>query len=352
MNFAARGATHNPPNRFEGLILEPSEDWNPAEDPSPRTQFLKDSTRSIIAYNESPDIGFDASVNPYRGCEHGCAYCYARPFHEYLGFSSGLDFETKIVVKADAPRLLRDELSSPKWRPQVIAMSGVTDCYQPIERRLKLTRGCLEVMAEFRNPVGVITKNLLVTRDADFLKELSRYQAAEVLISLTTLDAELRQALEPRTSPPAARLKAIETLAAAGIPVGVLVAPVIPGLNDHEIPALLKAAAGAGASFAGCVPLRLPYAVAPLFEQWLDRHYPNRKDRVLNQLRAMRGGKLYEGRFGKRMRGEGILADQIRKLFHVARRKHGLAESGPKLSIAAFRLPGGRQAELTLSGAA
>jgi DNA repair photolyase len=344
-----RGAGGNPPNRFERIHLQPDLDWNPEEDPLPRTQFLRDTTSTIIAYNDSPDVGFEASVNPYRGCEHGCIYCYARPFHEYLGFSAGLDFETKIMVKEDAPKLLREELSARKWKPQVIAMSGVTDCYQPVERKLKLTRGCLAVLAEFRNPVAIITKNALVTRDVDLLSELARFQAVGVYVSLTTLDSELRKVMEPRTSPPAARLAAIEALSKAGIPVGVLVAPVIPGLTDHEIPALLEAAANAGARCASHVLLRLPHAVAPLFEQWLAAHFPDKKEKVLNRIRAMRGGKLYESAFGKRMRGEGIFADQVDSLFEVACRKHGLGESLPRLSTTAFRRPLNGQGELALT---
>jgi len=343
---AHRGAAENPPNRFEKIHLERDDDWNPEEDPLPRTQFLKDSSRTIIAYNDSPDIGFEASVNPYRGCEHGCIYCYARPFHEYLGFSSGLDFETKIMVKENAPKLLREELSSPKWKPQVIAISGVTDCYQPVERKLKLTRGCLEVLAEFRNPVGIITKNFLVTRDIDVLSELARHNAVKVHISITTLDAELRKVMEPRTSPPAARLEAVRRLAQAGIPVGILMAPIIPGLTDHEIPSVLKAAAEAGAISAGHVTLRLPHAVAPLFEQWLQTHFPDRKEKVLNRLRTMRGGKLYDSQFGKRMRGEGIFAEQIDQMFDVARRRAGISNNGPELSVAHFRRAGGQQLEM------
>ncbi|HXU77310.1 MAG TPA: PA0069 family radical SAM protein [Methylomirabilota bacterium] len=343
-----RGAGSNPANRFEKIHLEPDLDWNPEEDPLPRTQFLKDRTSTIISRNDSPDVGFEASVNPYRGCEHGCIYCYARPFHEYLGFSSGLDFETKIMVKEDAPQLLREELASRKWKPQVIAMSGVTDCYQPIERRLKLTRGCLEVLRDFRNPVVIITKNLLVTRDIDVLSEMARFQAAAVFISVTTLDTELRKVMEPRTSPPTARLGAISALAKAGIPVGVLVAPVIPGLTDHEIPALVEAAAQAGARTAGYVMLRLPHAVAPLFEQWLGTHFPDRKEKVLNRLRSMRQGKLNESAFGRRMRGEGIFADQVEALFDVACRKHGLGNERVSLSTAAFRKPAGNQMEFSL----
>ena len=346
--ISTRGAAGNPPNRFEQIRLEPDEDWNPEEDPLPRTQFLHDKTSTIISRNDSPDVGFEASVNPYRGCEHGCIYCYARPFHEYLGFSSGLDFETKIMVKLDAPKLLRKELAATKWQPKVIAISGITDCYQPVERRLKLTRGCLEVLAEFRNPVAIITKNLLVTRDVDVLAELAKHQAAIVFISLTTLDTELRKVMEPRTSPPAARLAAINTLTKAGIPVGVLMAPIIPGLTDHEIPMLLDAAAQAGARAAGYVILRLPHAVAPLFEQWLTDHFPDRKDKVLNRIRSMREGKLYEYAFGKRMRGEGIFADQIETLFDVACRKHGINGDLPKLSTASFRRVMKNQPELAL----
>jgi len=343
---AHRGGLGNPANRFEAIQLEPDADWNPAEDPLPRTQFLRDHSASIIAYNNSPDIGFDASVNPYRGCEHGCVYCYARPTHEYLGFSSGLDFETKIMVKENAAQLLRAELSAKKWQPQIIVMSGVTDCYQPVERKLKLTRGCLEVLAEFRNPVAIITKNSLVTRDVDVLAELAKHQAASVCLSITTLDPELRRVMEPRTSPAPARLEAIRQLAAAGIPVSVNVAPIIPGLNDHEIPAILQAAATAGATGAGFTMLRLPHANTELFVQWLETHYPNRKDKVLNQLRTMRDGKLYDAQWGSRMKGEGLFAEQIQQIFDVARRKAGIKNDQPPLSTAAFRRPEGRQLEL------
>lgn len=343
---AHRGALGNPANRFETIQLEPDADWNPEDNPLPRTQFLRDHSASIIAYNNSPDIGFDASVNPYRGCEHGCVYCYARPTHEYLGFSSGLDFETKIMVKENAPQLLRTELSAKKWQPQIIVLSGITDCYQPVERKLKLTRGCLEVLAEFRNPVAIITKNFLVTRDVDVLAELARHRAATVCLSITTLDAELRRVMEPRTSPAPARLEAIRQLAAAGIPVSVNVAPIIPGLNDHEIPAILQAAAAAGATGAGFTMLRLPHANTELFVQWLETHFPNRKDKVLNQLRTMRGGKLYDAQWGSRMKGDGIFAEQIQRIFDVARRKAGIQNNQPPLSTAAFRRPGGAQLNL------
>ena len=344
--FRARGTAENPPNRFEKIALERDADWNDPDEPAPQTQFFKDHSDSIITTNDSPDVGFEASVNPYRGCEHGCIYCYARPFHEYLGFSAGLDFETKIMVKENAPELLRRELSAPKWKPKIIALSGVTDCYQPVERQLKLTRRCLEVLAEFSNPAVIVTKNHLVTRDADVLKELARHDAAAVFVSITTLDGELRKVMEPRTSPPAGRLSAIETLSKAGVPTGVLVAPVIPGLTDHEMPSIINAAVNAGAQFAGHVVLRLPYAVAPLFEQWLARHFPDRKEKVLNRIRAIRGGQLNDPRFESRMTGEGIFAEQIEALFKVACRKAGIEGARPNLSIASFRRPAVRQLEL------
>jgi DNA repair photolyase len=343
---AHRGAPENPPNRFEKIRLEPDADWNPEEDVLPRTQFYKDHSKTVIAHNDSPDIGFESSLNPYRGCEHGCIYCYARPTHEYLGFSAGLDFESKIMVKEDAPELLRQELSSPKWKPQVIVMSGVTDCYQPVERKLKLTRRCLEVLLDFRNPVGVITKNALVTRDIDVLSELAKHQCASVCLSITTLDNELRKVMEPRTSPPQARLAAIRKLAEAKIPVSVNVAPVIPGLTDHEMPAILAAAHEAGATSAGFTVVRLPYANAPLFEKWLQTHFPDRKDKVLNRIKAMRGGKLYDSQWGTRMRGEVIFAEQIAQMFDVAKRKAGFKDRFTDLSTASFRRVGDAQLSL------
>lgn len=265
--------------------------------------------------------------------------CYARPTHEYLGLSAGLDFESRIFAKRDAPTLLRRKLSSKSWEPKTLAMSGVTDPYQPVERRLGITRGCLEVLAEARNPVAIVTKNHLVTRDADLLAELARYDAASVAISLTTLDAELKRALEPRTSPPKRRLAAIERLANAGVPVGVMTAPIIPGINDHEIPELLQAAADAGARFAAYTVVRLPGAVAPLFTEWLERNFPDRKEKVLNRLRSMRGGRLNDPRFGSRMRGEEIFADQIGQLFEIGRRRAGIPEYRAPLSTAHFRRP-------------
>jgi DNA repair photolyase len=343
-----RGSASNPTNRFEKITLERDPDWNPEEDPAPRTQFLRDNSQSIISYNNSPDIPFDAGINPYRGCEHGCSYCYARPTHEYLGFSAGLDFESRIMVKENAPELLRKELSSPKWKPQELAMSGVTDCYQPIEKKLQITRRCLEVLAEFRNPVTIITKNFLVTRDLDLLRELAKYQAVQVNLSINSLDTELARKLEPRASSPKQRLAAIETLSKAGVPVGVLVAPVIPALNDHEIPSVLAAAKAAGAGWAHTEVLRLPLTVAPVFQTWLEQHFPEKKEKVLNRIKAIRGGKLNDPRFGSRMRGEGIFADQISQMFQVARRKVGLAEATPNVSTGAFRRPEGPQLALDI----
>lgn len=344
---STRGTPLQPANRFEVLHCEPDPDAeiDPREARPVATQYLRDLSVGVISTNESPDIPFRHSLNPYRGCEHGCVYCYARPTHEFLGYSAGVDFETRILVKERAPELLREALSKSGWVPDWLALSGVTDPYQPIERRLQITRRCLEVLAEFRQPVGVVTKNQLVTRDLEPLRELARHQAVVVNLSLTTLDPELRRILEPRTSPPAARLAAIRTLADAGIPVGVLVAPVIPAVNDMEIPALLRAAAEAGARFASYVVLRLPYAVKELFADWLGRHFPERREKVLNRLRELRGGALNDPTFGSRMRGEGSGAEQIARLFEVSRRKYQLAERGPELSSAAFRRPGGVQLE-------
>jgi DNA repair photolyase len=347
-----RGARFNPPNRFETthreLELEHVEEDHEYLDSlnRPPTEFLVDRSRNVIAENDSPDVGFEVSVNPYRGCEHGCAYCYARPTHEFLGYSAGLDFETKILVKEDAPELLRKALSSPRWRPRVLALSGVTDPYQPKERRLELTRRCLAVLAEFRQAVSIITKNRLVTRDLDLLGELARHGAAGVFLSITSLDVELVGRLEPRTTRPAGRLAAIAELAAAGIPAGVMIAPVIPGLTEHEIPAILQAAAAAGARFAGCGLVRLPGAVAGLFQDWLERHYPDRKTKVLDRIRAARGGRLNEVRFGKRMSGEGTHAELIARLFRSASRRAGLNQSPWPVSPAAFRRPGLEQLTL------
>lgn len=335
-----RGAADNPPNRFLPLARVPLPDYDPAEDPAPQTQFFHDNTKSILARNDSPDIPFTYSLNPYRGCEHGCIYCYARPTHEYLGFSAGLDFETRVVVKFDAPALLRKQLLAPSWEPQPVAVGSATDCYQPVERRLQLTRKCLEVFAEFRNPVGLVTKNALVARDADVLASLARHDAACAFVSITTLDADLARKMEPRASTPAARLRAVESLRQAGVPVGVMVAPVVPGLTDHEAPAILHAAANAGAVAAYYVVLRLPYGVKDLFADWVRRHFPDREEKVLGRVRDVRKGRLNDPRFGSRMQGEGLWADTFHQLFQVTKKKAGLAGRMPSLSAVHFRRPG------------
>jgi len=332
-----RGTSWNPPNRFERLHLDRSE-WLDPDDPPPETVLLEDATRSILARNDSPDVGFDLGLNPYRGCSHGCSYCYARPTHEYLGMSAGLDFETRIVVKRTAPDLLREALSARRWEPQVIGMSGNTDPYQPVERRLRITRRCLEVLADFRNPVSIITKSYLVTRDIDLLGELAQHRAVTVVLSITSLQNDLQRAMEPRASSPARRLGAIRVLADAGIPVGVNVAPVVPGLTDHELPAILEEAAYAGASFASYIVLRLPHGVKDIFAEWLERHVPERRDKVLNRVRELRGGALYDGRFGVRGRGEGPWADQLRGLYRITRDRLRL-DRPPILSTESFRVP-------------
>ena len=338
--FHARGANHNPPNRFESVFRDPDSEIDISPDDEPRpdlTTYLNDHAKTIITYNDSPDIGFEAGINVYRGCEHGCVYCYARPTHEFLGFSSGLDFERKILIKEKAPHLLRQELMAKTWIPQVIAMSGVTDPYQPVERKKQLTRQCLRVLADFRNPVGIITKNQLITRDIDLLQELNQFSAVVVFISLTTLDTNVRKRMEPRTAPPEARLRTIEMLANKGIPVGTLLAPIVPGLTDHEIPRLLAKAADAGAGFAGHVILRLPYQVKDLFDAWLKQHFPEKREKVINRLKAIRSGSLNSGKFGNRMKGDGIFADQIHQLFKISCRKAGIRHHHPPLSTAHFR---------------
>jgi DNA repair photolyase len=340
-----RGTTSNPSNRFERMHVEDDFDHLDDADIIQRhanhpTEYFKDTTRTIIATNDSPDVGFSHSINPYRGCSHGCCYCFARIGHEYLGFSSGLDFETKIMVKHDAAALLRKELSSPKYQPVTVQISGVTDCYQPAEKKLRITRQCLEVMEEFRNPLSIITKNHLVTRDIDLLSKLAAHNAVVVMLSITTLDNDLARVMEPRTSTPRRRLDAIRRLTAAGVPTGVMAAPMIPGLNDHEMPNIIAAAAEAGAVWAGMTPIRLALSIAGLFEQWLTDHFPDRKDKVLNRIRSMRGGKLNDPRFGNRMRGEGIWAEQLRAVFQLAKRQAGITGGFPELSNEHFVRPG------------
>lgn len=332
-----RGTSLNPKNRFVELYSPLELNEVTCDDPSKKTKLYYDNSKTIFSYNDSPDVGFNVGLNPYRGCEHGCVYCFARPSHEYLGFSSGLDFESSIVVKKNAPELLKKELSSPSWQPQPIAFSGNTDIYQPIERYLKITRRCLEVLVEFRNPVVIITKSYLVTRDIDLLKILAHHKAVSVFVSVTTLDDHLWSILEPRSPSPRQRLSAIYELSQAGIPTGVLVAPIIPAINDHEIPQILKAASQHGAKSAGHVLLRLPYAVKDLFLNWLEKHFPDRKQKVINRIFSLRGGKLNDATFGKRMSGEGIFADQINQLFEVSCKQWGLNQRTNHLSVSSFK---------------
>jgi DNA repair photolyase len=340
-----RGATTNPPNRFEELQVYPSngELAQYFEDPEPArgvvTKFYYDHTRSILAKNDSPDIGFTYSLNPYRGCEHGCIYCYARPTHEYLGFSSGIDFESKIMVKLDAPRLLEETFNHAQWEPQVVAFSGNTDCYQPAERTFGLTRKCLEVFLRYRNPVSIITKNALIQRDVDLLKELASRNLVVVILSITTLDASLVRIMEPRTATPRKRLETIEYLSRHGIPTGVNVAPIIPGLNESEMPRILRAAACAGATRAGYTLVRLPYAVKELFQGWLQQHMPGRASNILHRLRAMRGGSLSNPEFGRRMTGEGVMATTLRQLFDAACAHEGLNKQSVHLRTDLFTTP-------------
>ena len=333
-----RGANSNLAGRFESLSFEKDEDASADEDTGRlRTSFLYDDSQSILSKIDSEDLSFEYGLNPYRGCEHGCSYCYARTYHEYLGFSAGLDFESQIVVKKDAPALLEKALSRPGYRVGKIAMSGVTDCYQPVERRLAVTRGCLEVMARYRQPVGVITKNALIARDLDHLTDLARWNAVAVYVSVTTLDPKLARILEPRASTPRARLETLAKLSEAGVPCGVSAAPMIPGLNDSELPAIVEAAANSGASFAFFTPVRLPGAVKQVFEGWLDRHFPLRKDKIMGRIRVTHGGAVNTSTPRERMRGKGEPAGQLRALFRAACRKHGLSHGSPELSCKNFR---------------
>jgi DNA repair photolyase len=349
-----RGSHLNPPNRFGGPVhvpdleqVEHDDEYLASLDKHP-TEYLLDHSRTIVTENDSPDIGFRYSVNPYRGCLHGCCYCYARPTHEYLGFNAGLDFETKILVKEQAPNLFRDFLARDAWLPEPIALSGVTDPYQPAERKLRLTRGCLEVAAEAQQPLTIITKNALILRDLDILGGMAAAGLVHVSIGVTSLDGNLARSMEPRTSTPAARLRAVRELRNAGVPVRVLIAPVIPGLNDSEIPAILAAAAEAGALAAGFTMLRLPLTVAPVFLEWLQRTRPDQVTRIEGRIRDIRNGKLNDPNFGSRMRGTGELADQIRKLFRLFAKRHGLDRDLPAYNCSRFRPPRPSSGQLTL----
>ena len=340
-----RGSQIQPPNRFEKLAFEEEPDYLEYDEgaveakQNPKTEYYSDQTQTIVASNDSPDIPFRFSINPYRGCAHGCSYCYARPYHEYLGFNAGLDFETKVMVKQDAAALFRKWLCRKSWKSEPIAFSGVTDCYQPIERKFRLTRQCLEVARDARQAMMIITKNGMITRDCDILEVMARDNLVRVAISVTSLDQALIREMEPRTSCPEARLKAISTLARHGVPTQVMIGPVIPGLTDSEIPRILEAASQAGASGASFVLLRLPLAVNPIFVDWLERNQPDKKEKVLSYIRETRKGKLNSSEFGARMRGDGVIAQNIRQMFRVFRAKHGLNSEHHPLDCSKFRPP-------------
>ncbi len=349
--FKGRGARSNRAGRFERFETEPFDDgWNGLDEaPAPlRTQIQPDASRTVIARNSSPDLGFDRSINPYRGCEHGCVYCFARPSHAYLGLSPGRDFESRIFAKHDAAELLSRELRRPGYRCRLMALGTNTDPYQPVERRLAITRGILTVLAAHDHPVGIVTKSALVTRDIDILKPMAARGLAAVFLSITTLDRALARRLEPRAAAPVRRLEAIGALREAGIPVGVMVAPVIPALTDAELEAILAAAAEAGATRAGYIVLRLPLEIADLFQEWLARHAPNKARRVLAQMREMRGGRLYDSAFGQRQTGTGASAELLAKRFDLALRRHRLMAGSPRLDSTQFRLSPARGDQLKL----
>ncbi len=342
-----RGSHWNPSSRFEKLDLEFEDEYLASTTTAPvQTEYFVDNPRQILARNDSPDVPFEFSLNPYRGCEHGCIYCYARPTHEYFGLSAGLDFETKIFVKKDAPELLAKAFSSRKWRPQVVALSGNTDPYQPVERELLLTRRCLEVFLQYRNPVGIITKNALLLRDLDILRELAKYNLVAAAISLTTLDHDLCRKMEPRTSSPQRRLDALSRLVAAGIPTTVFVAPVIPGLTDHEMPAILEAAAKWGVSRATTILLRLPHSVKELLQKWLRANRPEREMRVMNSVRDTRAGELSDPCFGTRMSGVGVRAEAIQRMFDLSCKRLGFEKEAVALETNRFRRIVAGQGEL------
>jgi DNA repair photolyase len=351
--FKGRGALSNPPVRFESTAVERIDDgWHQEDEEEtaslPQT-VLPDRAKSVITTNNSPDVGFDQSINPYRGCSHGCVYCFARPTHAYLGLSPGLDFETKLFYKDNAVQLLRAELSKRNYRCKTIALGINTDGWQPLERQMEVTRSVLAVLAECRHPLSIVTKSALIVRDLDILQDLARDGLVSVMLSITTLDNEIKRTLEPRTASPAARLKVIEQLSAAGVPVGVMVAPVIPSLTDHEMEHILEAAKTAGASSAGYTLLRLPHEVKDLFREWLAEHYPDRAQHVMSIINQSRGGKDYQAEFGTRMVGTGVFAQLLRKRFELAKRKLGFeTEHRNELRTDLFRPPVADESQMTL----
>jgi DNA repair photolyase len=337
-----RGAVSNASGRYERESRVLVDDgWSYEDEPLPplKTEVTIDSTRTIIARNKSPDISFDRSINPYRGCEHGCIYCFARPTHAYLGLSPGADFESRLFAKPDAAKLLARELSAPNYVPRTIAIGTNTDPYQPLEKRMRIMRGILEVLYEFRHPVGIVTKSALVLRDLDLLAPMAELGLAKVALSVTTLDRKLARTMEPRASTPPRRLEAIKGLRDAGVPVGVMFAPVIPALNDEELESVLAAAAEAGALTAGYVLLRLPLEIKDLFREWLEANEPGRARHVMSLVRSMRGGKDYDSAWHSRMRGTGPYAEMIAKRFHLAVKKLGLNRDSRPLDLSQFRKP-------------
>jgi DNA repair photolyase len=348
-----RGALSNPPVRFESTTVEKTDDgWQQEEESItsvPQT-VLPDTARSVITSNNSPDVGFERSINPYRGCSHGCVYCFARPTHAYLGLSPGLDFETKLFYKDNAVELLRAELSRRNYTCKIIALGINTDGWQPLEKQMQVTRSVLAVLAECRHPLTIVTKSALIVRDLDLLQDLAKDNLVSVTVSVTTLDEDVKRRLEPRTASPRARLKVIEQLSSAGVPVGVLVAPVIPSLTDHEMEHILEAAKTAGATRAGYTLLRLPHEVKDLFREWLAEHYPDRAAHVMSLINQSRGGKDYQAEFGTRMVGTGVFAELLRKRFELARRKFGFqdAEHRHELRTDLFRPPAISQGQMTL----
>jgi DNA repair photolyase len=345
-----RGAGLNPAGRFEPQEREALDDgWQTLESLEPfRTEVQVEKPRSIITRNDSPDVPFDRSINPYRGCEHGCIYCFARPSHDFMGLSAGLDFEAKLFAKPDAARLLERELSKPGYKPKTIAIGTNTDPYQPIEKEWRIMRQILEVLATANHPVSIVTKSALVMRDVDILGRMAEKGLAKVALSVTTLDRKLARLMEPRASTPTRRLEAIRTLTEAGVPTAVMAAPMIPALNDHELERILDAAAAAGAKEANYILLRLPFEVSPLFRDWLLRNYPDRYRHVMNLVRSMRGGKDYDAEFGKRMKGAGPYAWQLHRRFELAAKKHDLKRRGMQLNTDLFVPPSGHGVQLSL----
>lgn len=340
--FNGRGAQLKTENKFlkAQYVTDHIEGLDEPLFSAPTTQIFYENPKNVVNKVTSPDLGMMYSINPYQGCEHGCIYCYARNTHEYWGFNAGLDFESKIIVKENAPSLLEKFILKDNWNPVPISVSGNTDCYQPIERKLAITRGLLKVFAQYRHPVGMITKNSLVLRDIDLLSDLAKDNLVHVYISITTLDEDLRRVMEPRTASALKRLKTVETLAKVGIPVGIMNAPIIPGLNHHEIPHILKAAADHGAQTVGTTIVRLNGSIGKIFEDWLRKNFPDRFDKVWNQICSMHGGNVNDSQFGRRMSGEGNFADVIHQLYRSAKKKYFMDRTMPAYDLTKFRKGG------------